>query len=279
MAGNHLDLLLPEWQGYGESRAAFDGAYALRDQLSRALPFATIEVATDESLQVENGILGYSSNLRILKNVRRYLQREDPATIFLVGGTCASEIGPVSFLNRRYRRDLTVLWFDAHGDLNTPESSTSKHFHGMPLRVLLGDGPKEVQALIFEQLLLSQVVLAGSRDLDPGEAAYVKEGRITSLAPAALGNCDVLVAAIQRAGSANLYIHVDLDVLEPNDFPHMLIPTPGGILFEDLIELLGRLRDEFSVVGSSIVEYVPVGPGDPDRVQRLVDTLRPQGTS
>lgn len=278
MAGDHLDLFLPEWQGYGESRSVFYGARALRDRLA-ALEFATIDITADEALRVENNILGYGPNLRILRQVRDLIEQENPVTTFLVGGTCASEIAPVSFLNKKYRGDLTVLWFDAHGDLNTPESSPSKHFHGMPLRVLLGDGPEEVQSLVFEPLRSSQVILAGSRDLDSPEIAYLNEARIATLSVAALSSGDALMSRVRKAGSANLYVHVDLDVLEPNDFPHLLIPTPRGLMFEDLIGILGRLGDEFSIVGSSVVEYVPVGSGDPERMQRLVDALRPRHSS
>lgn len=272
----HLDLLVPEWQGYGENRSVMYGALALRDLLSPGLSFAMADVPADEVLEIENRILGYRSNLRILDSVRDCIERENPATIFLVGGTCASEIAPVSFLNRKYRGDLTVLWFDAHGDLNTPDTSSSKHFHGMPLRVLLGDGPEEIRSLVFQQLRYSQVVLVGSRDLDSPESVYIKENRIRRLSVSALASGDALASAIGKSGSSNLYVHVDLDVLEPNDFPHLLIPTPGGVIFEDLIEALRRIGADFSIVGSSIVEYVPIGMGDPDRMRRLVDVLRPQ---
>ena len=152
-----------------------------------------------------------------------------------------------------------------------------KHFHGMPLRMLLGDGPKEIQALVFETLSWSQVLLVGSRDLDAPETAYVANHAIACLSSAALASKDALASAIRESASENLYIHVDLDVLDPEDFPHLLIPTPGGVMFDDLIELLQRLKSEFSVIGSSIVEYVPVGTGDPARMRQLVDVLRPQG--
>jgi arginase len=274
---DRLDLVLPEWQGYGEDHSASAGALSLREHLAPALSFATVDIPTHERLKVENDILGYRANLRILEQARVLIENDDPATIFLVGGTCASEIAPVSFLNKKYHRDVTLLWFDAHGDLNTPQSSSSKHFHGMPLRMLLGDGPKEVQALVFESLSCSQVVLAGSRDLDPPEVAYVKENQITSLPAAELASRGALTSAIRKSGSSNLYIHVDLDVLEPKDFPHVLIPTPGGVEFEDLMVVLRQLRDEFLVVGSSIIEYVPIGKGDPERMQRLAEVLRPQG--
>lgn len=129
---------------------------------------------------------------------------------------------------------------------------------------------------MFSRLLHSQVVLAGSRDLDPPEQAYIQENGITCLPVSALTNGNVLGQAIRGTGSTKLYIHLDLDILEPTDFPHLLIPTPGGLAFDDLVVVLERLRDEFTVVGSSIVEYVPIGEGDPERMQRLVEILRPK---
>lgn len=271
----HLDLLVPDWQGYGEDRRAFHGALALRDGLRTSLAFATVDVPERESLAIEAGVLGYRSNLRILKDVCDLLATEKPETVFMIGGTCAAEIGPVSFLNDEYGGDLTVLWLDAHGDLNTPQSSPSRHLHGMPLRILLGEGPDEFRSLLRSRLRPSQVLLAGSRDLDPPEQAYIEANRVTSLPIAAVAEADTLVACIRERKSRNLYVHLDLDVLEPKDFPHLLIPTPGGVKFAELLEALGRLRAEFSIVGSSIVEYVPVRGGDPERMQRLVETLRP----
>lgn len=270
----HLDLLVPEWHGYGVNRGLSHGALALRDLLSPSISFATVEVPWDEDDEIVNGVLAYRSNLRVLENVRDCIESNDPATIFLIGGTCASEIGPVSFLNRKYQGNLTVLWFDAHADLNTPATSPSKHFHGMPLRVLLGDGPRDMRSLVFRHLDCSQVILAGSRDLDSAESEYVTENGIARLSAAAVAGGAAL-AAIRNAGSRNVYVHIDLDVLEPEDFPHLLIPTPGGVLFEDLVRVLQRIAAEFRIVGSSVVEYVPVGTGDAERVKRLVDAARP----
>lgn len=129
---------------------------------------------------------------------------------------------------------------------------------------------------MFSQLLHSQVILCGSRDLDSPETAYIKENKILSLSVSEL-SAGKLTPTIQKRVSRNLYIHVDLDVLEPNDFPHLLIPTPGGIMFSDLADVLGQLGDDFTIVGSSIVEYVPVRNGDQERMEELVELLRPGG--
>src|SRR5690606_40984306 len=123
-------------------------------------------------------------------------------------------------------------------------------------------------------LMQSQEMLAGSRDLDPPEVSYVQSQDIRCIPVAALTERNELARAVRAKGSRNLYIHLDLDVLDPEDFPHLLIPTPGGIGFDEILKVLRDLRDEFRIVGSSIVEYVPAGTGDPERMERLVTTLR-----
>lgn len=270
----HLDLFFPEWQGHGESPSVLGGALALREQLSRRLQFTDVDVPPFEALEVEHDVLGFRSNLRLLDGARAAIERQDPDTIFMIGGTCAAEMAPVSFLNEKYRGDLAVLWFDAHGDLNTPSSSASKHLHGMPLRILLGDGPDEIRALLFSRLSHRQVILAGSRDLDPPELAYVEQTGIARLSVADLSDGDALRRALRATGASNLYVHLDLDVLEPQDFPHLLIPTAGGVKRETLVRRLAELAEEFPIVGSSIVEYVPSGGGDPATMERLVTLLR-----
>ena len=204
-----------------------------------------------------HNIMGYEANLRHLKAAVELLANKSPSSTFMVGGTCASEIAPVSYLNQYYSGDLAVLWFDAHGDLNSPESSPSKHFHGMPLRTLLGGGEQEVSNLMFSQLKPEQVFVLGGRDLDQPEQAYVAEAGLTLLTPEQLKAVDSLIQSIRDRGFKHLYVHVDLDVLEPTDFPHMLLPIDNGVLVSHLQGILAALAQSFEIVGSSIVEYVP----------------------
>lgn len=249
-------------------------ALAIRERLSRELAFREIPVPYQEELEIEHGVLGYRSIRHSLKFARDLITDADPSTIFMIGGTCGSEIGPISFLNQKYDGDMSVLWFDAHGDLNTPETSPSGHFHGMPLRLLLGEGPEEIRSLAFSCLSPTQIILVGARDLDPAERRYIKANGVAHMGPRDLSVVGPLIATTRRMGHRNLYIHVDLDVLEPGDFPHLLMPSPGGILFENLLVLLTELRENFSVVGSSIVEYVPTDGGDLEGIEKLKSVLR-----
>ncbi|MEL7145471.1 MAG: arginase family protein, partial [Bacteroidota bacterium] len=224
----HLNIFFPEWQGYGEDNTVQQGAQRLKEHLS-TFTFVEIAIAEEEELPVSHNILGYESNLKHLQQAVELLKSEAPATTFMVGGTCASEIAPVSYLNKYYEGDLAVLWFDAHGDLNSPVSSPSKHFHGMPLRSLLGDGTQRVSDLMFSQLNPDQVFVLGGRDLDQPERDFVKEAGLSVWSPGQLTDEKKLIEMITASGYNNVYIHIDLDVLEPSDFPHMLLPIDHGL--------------------------------------------------
>ena len=206
-----LKLLYPEWQGFGENNRAGTGALTLHDAFSQPGEFVKINVPREEGLTVEGNILGRAS---IIRNTKRALDRintQRPDRVFMIGGTCASEMAPISYLNNRYRGDLAVLWFDAHPDLNTPASSPSGHFHGMVLRALLGDGDPVLSEMVPRPLSPSQVTLAGVRDLDKPEVEYASAECIPIISAENLKDSDALTRAVARSESSSLYVHIDLD--------------------------------------------------------------------
>lgn len=266
----HLNLCFPEWQGYAESNSVYFGALRLHEILSTTHQFTSIPIPEKEDLFLENDIIGYEANLRQLKATAHVLEQEKPSSIFMIGGTCAAEIAPVSYLNRYYEGDLTVLWLDAHGDLNTPQSSPSKHFHGMPLRALMGESDPFVLQHAFSQLKPDQVVLAGSRDLDREEERYIAQNQIEVVTPA---NITEVVNRVVAKEKSNVYVHIDLDVLDPACFPHLLLPIPGGIWIDTLLKILTELVREIPLIGASIVEYVPDGNSGEPVLKEIVKAL------
>ena len=268
-----LNLLCPDWQGYGGSNSVHLGALQLANALEPNYRFESINVPSDEELYKEEGVLGLGANLRLLRQMCATLAQHDPRQIFMIGGTCASEIGPVSFLNRLFGSELAVLWFDAHGDLNTPETSPSSQLHGMPLRVLLGDGHPSVLDEAFSVLDPRQVFLLGSRDLDPGELDFIEKSDLFLLPPDKLSTPDLLISEISRRNFTRVYIHLDLDVLEPGSFPHLLMPTPGGIEPTCLTTILEALARSFAIVGFSVVEFAPSGHDDIEPVLGFVEAI------
>jgi arginase len=140
--------------------------------------------------------------------------RELPARPLVLGGCCCSHVGAVRELARRHGR-VAVVWIDAHGDLNTPESSPSGNAWGMPLRMLIDAGDVEAR----------DVTLLGARSLDPPEAAFIAEAGIRT----SLG-----------APAENTYVALDLDVVDSAELD-VFFPEPGGMALASLEELLASL--------------------------------------
>ena len=129
----------------------------------------------------------------------------------------------------------------------------------MALRTLLGDGPVEYTDELRRFLRPQQVFLAGTRDLDPPEVAYCSEMAISISPSEEFVTPEMLVRRICKRGFKNVYLHLDLDVLNPESFPNSLIQTPGGPSTAEVPTILKALSDNFDVVGFSIVEYCERG--------------------
>ncbi len=266
-----LKLLYPEWQSFGVDNRARVGAYTVHKAFSQGNRFVEIDILQKENLLIEGGILGRSSIANNSKQVFDQLHAEQPEKIFMIGGTCGSEIVPVAYLNQHYHRDMAVLWFDAHGDLNTPESSPSGHFHGMVLRLLLGDGDQRLSKFVPFPLSATQVTLAGVRDLDTPEAEYVSKEDITIVSPDDLTDSRLVIAAVERYGSSNVYIHLDLDFFNPGDFKGSQCPTSGGITLNQFVPILSDLNSRYNVVGLSVVEFASTNPDMAAKIPTLFE--------
>jgi arginase len=144
----------------------------------------------------------------------------------------------------RHRPDAYVLWLDAHGDFNTPETSPSAFLGGMSLagacgRWDAGLGQPEVPA--------ERLVLCGVRDLDPAEGEALERSSATVIGAA----IETLVYLANALDGAPVYVHLDLDVLDPDTMPAEH-PVPGGLSAEKLYDLLDAVADACEVVGIEI---------------------------
>ena len=267
---NQFNLLYPEWQGYSSHKEVYHGAKHFCSNVDVHVDHE-VEVSLSEELLIEDGIIGKSSIMNMLQATLALLNQQNPNQLFMVGGTCACELAPVSFLNKKYDGDLAVFWFDAHGDLNTPLSSPSKRFHGMPLRSLIGEGDTDIISHLPKTLLPSQVALVGARDLDPGESDFINESNIPIFKAGIQSHVSELIDFAKKEGFTKAYIHFDLDVLDPEEFPHLLIAVDNGMQIQRAIDALQLIGQQMDVVGSSIVEFCPKEGGGVKDVLRLVE--------
>jgi arginase len=201
---------------------------------------------------------------------------EDGYTPITVGGDHSVALGSVAGVTA-YRKEhslgpIGLMWVDAHGDLNTPESSPTGNIHGMPAAVALGKGPEELVNLGFDgpKVEMEKLVQIGLRDLDPFETSLLSKGIINFYAMSeidAYGIHDVTMAALEKATGNFVHpIHLsfDLDALDPKEAPGVGTPVEGGLTYREahlLTELLAsaRLQDGSPVVASlDLVEVNPI---------------------
>lgn len=178
-----------------------------------------------------------------------------PGIPVTIGGDCSADLGAVQHVTAG--GDVAVVWFDAHADLNTAESSPSGSFGGMVLRTVLGDGPAEIVAA--RPVDARHVVLAGARAMDDAESDFIDESGLVHLSPDALTR-ESLTTALEATGATSIYVHIDLDVLDPAEFACVGAPEPFGITLAELIELVGTCRAVLPLAGAGITGFAPASP-------------------
>jgi arginase len=138
----------------------------------------------------------------------------------VLSGDCTTSLGIMAGLQRT-GTDAGIVWFDAHGDVQTPETTSSGYLAGMALRLLMGHRPELIASRLgLRAVAEGQVVLAGARDLDPPEAEY--------LAGSAIVRRDVAALSLADLPDGPLYLHLDLDVVDPAELAGLRFPAPGG---------------------------------------------------
>ena len=185
----------------------------------------------------------------------------DGALPLVLGGDHSIAVGTVGGVSHEHRTG--VLWIDAHGDFNTPETSPTGNLHGMPLAALCGHGaPDLVDAgRPGPKLRPEDVVLFGVRDLDPGEQALIQDAGITTYTMRQIderGLAPVALEALERLDHLDrLHVSLDMDSIDPREAPGVGTQAPGGLSYREG-HLLMELIAEHGGLGS--VDVVEVNP-------------------
>jgi arginase len=186
------------------------------------LPFPYPEVAVVDEDSLGEQTLAVASEL--------------PARPLVLGGCCCSHIGAVEALAARHGR-ISVVWLDAHGDLNTPETSPSGNEWGMPLRMILDAGA----------VAPTDVALVGARNLDPPEEEFIAGSGLHT------GE-----GAVERAldGARCVYVALDADSLAAEEVASFM-PEPGGLPVAEVESLFAGLRAEATILGAGVSGLAP----------------------
>jgi arginase len=213
-------------------RAWGDGGEPMIEAAGLSLDYPEVAVVEEDTLHAQT--LAVASDL--------------PERPIVLGGCCCSHVGAVEGLAARHGR-LGVIWLDAHGDLNTPETSPSGNEWGMPLRMLIDGGAVDA----------ADVALWGARNLDPPEVEFI----------AVAGVHDEPSAVLERVST--VYVALDADVFEPSELP-VFMPERGGPTLAEVEKLLIGIREAGTVAGVGLTGLAP-DPASVEKLERLTTAL------
>lgn len=197
----------------------------------------------------------------------------------ILGGDHSLAIGTIAGLTERPKK-LGLLWFDAHSDLNTPDTSPSGNAHGMSLAAGLGLGDSRLAKLLGRapKLAPEHVVIIGARDLDAGEKLRIRELGVRCFTMHdidRLGIAAVMAEAIRRMeGTDAVHVSFDIDSVDPIEAPGTGTPVRGGLNYREAHFALELLQEAGIVTSAELVEVNPALDTDDARTVRLaVDLL------
>ena len=213
---------------------------------------------------------------RYVKDITRVCQKvyqtalaslDEGAVPIVLGGDhslAAGSVAAAAAWQRKSDKALGLIWVDAHGDMNTPETSDSGNVHGMPLAALLGPEPVELAKIggDIPAVLPEHTVLVGIRNLDELEKRLVKESRVhvfTMKEIDRLGIAQVMDRAITLAsrGTGGIHVSFDMDVCDPSIAPGVGTAVKGGLDYREAHVVMEMVAESGQLTSLDLVEVNP----------------------
>lgn len=240
---NRFDLCLayPQWQGSGRHEDLPRGATAAAAVCGLYAPPVQVPLHDGAADSVE-GVRRWEAILTQFRSAQDILARSGAKRVLTAGGDCAVDVAVIDYLNGVHT-DLSVIWVDAHLDANTPATSPSGNFHGMPVSAILGRAPEPMRPFLGAPIDPARFRYFGIKVGDDGDWALQRELDLKLLDP-------------ETAISGPVHIHFDLDALNPREFPYVAYPE-GGLGIEEAVALIGRIARGADVVGFTVTEFAP----------------------
>jgi arginase len=202
----------------------------------------------------------------------------------VLAGSCDASMGTVAGFDHSH---CGVIWFDAHGDFNTPESTVSGYFAGMSLAVITGHCYQNLWAQTGDSTPIAEsaTLLVGVSDLDSAERQRLEPSAIEVVAWHDGKPVKDVFAALHTltARVREVYVHVDLDALDPSVVPGIVdFPVPGGLLMEDMVRILQAVVSHFRIRAASLTTFDPTRDHEGNTLRaglRIIELLAGAGTS
>lgn len=186
------------------------------------------------------------NNLLLIQDAFKKSIQSEMKTV-LVSNTCSASLATLPII-ADYNMDTVILWIDAHGDFNTPNTSSSGYLGGMVLSAASGLWNSGFGSGVNP----SQLVLVGARDIDEQEFELINNSQVCVIPP----SNDIVDKVLNKIGLSPVYIHIDWDVMEPG-YLHADYSVPNGLVPDQIRSLFTSLSIKNNIVGLEIAEFVP----------------------
>jgi arginase len=256
----------------GPSALRVAGLQARLKQLGHQVEdIGNIPVKQPEEMPVGEKRAKYMAEIaETCKDLAEIVQKclEEDFVPLVLGGDHSIAAGAVTGVAAHFRKakkQIGYIWLDAHGDMNTPESSPSGNVHGMPLAAVMGYGaPELVDLLGFKPKVEPQnIVLVGVRDLDLQERRLVKKSGVRVFTMRDIderGMREVMADALKYAtdDTDGISVSLDMDFVDPSDAPGVGTPVRGGVTYREAHLAMEMIADSDAMASMEVVEINPV---------------------
>lgn len=256
---------LAKYAGMGRAPAALRGVDQIRRIMVDSHDLGDVQIDALEVDTTENGIKNFSHFMHASERILDVIGGiRGVSELVCLGGECSFAPAAIGGLRKGRKGKAGMLWIDAHGDFNVPETSPSGFIGGMCLAIACGRGP-EIGSR-FEKLrpLLDEARLihVASRALDPLEVEAMRSsplGLYTMRKVSLLGTKEVARQASARLADSSDWIacHLDLDALDPSIIPAVNYPTPGGMGIEQVVSIIKALERTGKLAMLDVAGYNP----------------------
>lgn len=268
-----LRLIYPQWQGGiipglvpeikdpNESSRGYSLGAELLNYLAPNPSQKTVTVPISMDItkrKIVDGVMDRDVIHEQSKAALEILTKESPDRIVILGGECSVSVVPFTFLAKKYKDDVAVIWIDGHPDITLPGDPYAG-YHAMAVTAIMGDGDSKITKELPAQIPPSKILLVGVRSWERDDIPQrQRKYGIKNISPqdAAVGS-EQIRSWLRTCGASKVMIHLDLDVLDPKEIVAAVGMEPGGMKIDHVIRVIRDIANEKELVALTIAEHMP----------------------